>query len=88
MAKKPDKLAQDVHQAIAAGMSYGKWKAMQGHTEPTEKQSKGNETICLNCGKVIVNKDKFKRKYCDAYCGIEYRYKKAKGQLKEGTNNG
>jgi hypothetical protein len=35
--KKPDKLAQEVSMAIAAGMSYGKWKAMQGCTEPTEK---------------------------------------------------
>ena len=87
MVKKPDKLAQDVHQAIAADMSYGKWKAMQGHTEPIENPF-DNKMICRNCGKVIVSKDNYKRKYCDAYCGIEYRYKKAKGQLKEGTNNG
>lgn len=74
--KKPDKLAQEVSMAIAAHMSYGKWKAMQGCTEPTEKPLRDNETICLNCGKVIVNKDNFRRKYCDAICGIQYRYKK------------
>ena len=26
---EPDKLAQDAAAALAAGMSYGKWKAMQ-----------------------------------------------------------
>ena len=29
MKKKPDKLSQEVSMALAAGMSYGKWKAKQ-----------------------------------------------------------
>ena len=39
MAKKkaPDKLAQEVSQALAAGMSYGKWKATQPVVAPPPK---------------------------------------------------
>lgn len=68
--KKADKLAQDASKAIAAGMSYGKWKAMQ---QPVKAESGLPEgwKICPQCGK------KFKagknKKFCEAYfCNMAY----------------
>ena len=74
MAKKePDKLAQEVHQALAAGMSYGKWKAMQ---EPVKIEPKnlpiGIETkTCAYCGAEFYSEDPRKK-----YCGIRCRQKR------------
>jgi hypothetical protein len=63
--KKVDKLAQDASKAIAAGMSYGKWKAMQQPVK-TENGLPEGWKICPQCGK------KFKagknKKFCEAYC--------------------
>lgn len=70
--KKMDKLSQDVAKAMAAGMSYGKWKAMQDPVviKPKEKH------YCLNCGRELIPKTRNPPKYCDAYCGNAYREKK------------
>lgn len=63
--KKPDKLAQDVSKAIAAGMSYGKWKAMQ---EPVkvEKEIPEGWRVCEYCGKPF--KKKHGKRFCDMDC--------------------
>lgn len=50
--KKPDKLAQDVSKAIVAGMSYGKWKAMQEPMKPKEEIPEGWK-VCPWCGKAF-----------------------------------
>ena len=63
--KKPDKLAQDVSKAIAAGMSYGKWKAMQPLVT-TEKELPEGWKICPQCGKRF--KSSQGKKYCEEYC--------------------
>lgn len=67
-----DKLSSEVAQALAAGMSYGKWKAMQTPVviEPKEEPEK---VKCRNCGAVLEQKDNRSRFYCDAYCGHQYR---------------
>ena len=44
--KEPDRLAQDVSKAIAAGMSYGKWKAMQDTTVVGEKKLPERMVCC------------------------------------------
>ena len=71
--KKPDKLAQDAAKALAAGLSYGKWRAMQQPVQ-VEKESEKDYKTCPNCGK------KFKagrnKKFCDAYCRNQAYYDK------------
>ena len=63
--KKPDKLAQDVSKAIAAGMSYGRWKAMQPPVTEEKELPKGWK-ICPQCGKRFRSSQG--KKYCEAYC--------------------
>ena len=86
MAKKKkemDKLAWENAQALAAGMSYGKWKAMQVPVKPIPKLEEVKKPkLCRHCGKELIGKQKY---YCDAYCGMYYRYKVKVGTMKEGA---
>ena len=72
MAKKnePDKLAQEVSQAIAAGMSYGKWKAMQPRAEIPIKPpvTAFKELTCAFCGSKFVDGCNRRLKYCGDRC--------------------
>ena len=71
MAKKEmDKLSQDVHQALAACMSYGKWKAMQVPVKIEKKPDpfKIQTRICAYCGCEFVSDDNRNRIYCGARC--------------------
>ena len=67
MAKKnkPDKLAQDVSQAIAAGMSYGRWKAMQPIATTASKLPDGWRK-CEYCRKPF--KGVQGKRFCDVTC--------------------
>ena len=83
MAKKkePDKLAQDAAAALAAGMSYGKWKAMQNPVKIEKPKLDEKEIIlCLNCGAQVKQCTNHSRKYCGPYCAREYNRKKKKAQ--------
>ena len=62
---KPDKLADDVSKAIAAGTSYGRWKAMQ---EPVKVETEIPEgwQACPVCGKLF--KTGKGKKFCDIEC--------------------
>ena len=70
-----DNLDKDVAKAKKAGMSYGKWKALQ----PQKKVKKTDFTLdekvelhyCINCGKPIPHWDKRKR-----ICSPECRYER------------
>lgn len=63
-----DKLSREATAALNAGMSYGKWKAMQAPVViPADLTSK---TACEHCGKLFANRDKRHRKYCDDSCRI------------------
>jgi hypothetical protein len=64
--KKPDKLAQDVAAATAAGLSYGQWKAMQPPSNP-HKPPEGFKA-CKRCGKL------FKPRATQVYCNDECQY--------------
>lgn len=66
MAKKPDKLSQDVSKALAANMSYGKWKAMQEPVAVGEKPIPEGWAKCEYCGKLF--KKKRGQRFCDLYC--------------------
>lgn len=89
--KEPlDHLTQDVLAAEAAGMSYGKWKALHPHTgsDPAPEPSTGRRIItCANCGKEIVVLTARVRKYCSEYCRKEYQQQKEKAK-KEAEKNG
>ena len=98
MAKKKkqmDKLAWENAQALAAGMSYGKWKAMQDPVR-IEKKTPEGWTKCKHCGELFEPKKG--KIYCDDYCrymGTRERYKEAnrlshqrrRERLKEGATN-
>ena len=69
MAKnnKPDQLAQEVAQALAASMSYGKWKALQPRAEESTQVIPDGWKACEHCGKPFKAKYGGKR-FCDAEC--------------------
>ena len=62
-------LAMEAMLAREAGMSYGKWKALQTKEvkEVVEKQLDPNMNICPECGKAF-KKRASKQIYCDSYC--------------------
>lgn len=67
MAKKNDALAMDAVKAKKAGMSYGRWKAMQEVVEKPKGIPEG-WLVCQQCGKPFKPKTKRPRKYCELYC--------------------
>ena len=52
------------------GCHYGRWKAMQEPVKITPREEKHH---CLYCGREVVRGEKGFPKYCDAYCGEQYR---------------
>ena len=65
-----DKLSMEVAQALAANMSYGKWKAMQSRVEvkKTEEERK-NKVYCKQCGNEIVEYKYADRvRFCSRRC--------------------
>lgn len=66
--KEPDKLSRDAAAAKAAGMSYGKWKAMQTPVKMVEKGIPEGWRICAYCGKAFKPKSKRPQLYCEVYC--------------------
>lgn len=70
MARKrePDNLAKDAARALAAGMSYGKWKPLNPHTmEEKIVVPAQNTKPCEICGK-LMKKGGVRRKYCCEEC--------------------
>ena len=67
---EPDKLAQDAAAARAAGMTYGKWKAMQVPVviEPKKPKEYFIKRICAECNVEFVTFDNRIRKYCGDKC--------------------
>ena len=71
MAKQyPDNLSRDADMALAANMSYGKWKAMQEPVKITPKKNliKIQTDICAYCGCEFTSNDNRNRKYCGDRC--------------------
>ena len=70
--REMDNLAKDAAAALAANMSYGKWKAMQGEPVKTEKSIPEGWCICKRCGKPFKPRKYNGRKiYCDVNCQRE-----------------
>ena len=72
MAKKRemDNLAKDAAAALAAHMSYGKWKAMQDNPVAVKKKDETPENwkVCPHCGKSFKPREKTRQIYCELYC--------------------
>ena len=81
MAKKMDQLTLDCIAAQKAGMTYGKWKALQPRVEvviPQEPELPEDESevnkeppkrLCRACGKVITTL--YRKNYCSDKCQYE-----------------
>lgn len=65
-AKEPDQLAQDAASAKAAGLSYGKWKAMQGVTIKKSTDLPEGWKRCEWCNTPF--KAKKNQRFCGAVC--------------------
>lgn len=85
MKKEPDQLAIDAAAALAAGMSYGKWRAMQKPVEIVKKPDTetGRKYICEQCGKTFIRQDRKFAKYCSDEC----RYKAWNRKKRERLEN-
>lgn len=71
---QPDKLAHEVSQAIAEGLSYGQWKAKQPFV-PYEAKIPDGWKRCERCGKPF--KPMQAQRFCDIHCReLAYRAKK------------
>lgn len=70
MAKKqePDKLEQEVSQAIAAGMTYGRWKALQPPAQTESKPIPDGWLVCEYCGKPFKPRIKTAQRFCEVGC--------------------
>lgn len=67
--KEPDKLAQDAAAALAAGMPYGKWKAMQEPVKIIKKEDLPEGwRKCAWCGTPFRIKSSKKQIYCEIFC--------------------
>lgn len=69
--RKIDKLGRDIKAASDAGMSYGKWKAMQNPVK-IEPPKVGTKFTCECCGKEFVRYDNRQVKYCSWDCHKRY----------------
>ena len=68
-----DRLTMESTAASEAGMSYGRWKAMQSLVPVVKEEPKKEGTwyTCACCGNRFFQTDKFKRKYCGDECRIK-----------------
>lgn len=87
--KEIDRLTQENAAALAAGMSYGKWKARQYVPQAAAKAPTvaGEEKpqyrhVCEYCGKEFFIKSKRQQKYCCYDC----RYEADNKRLREKNN--
>lgn len=80
--KKPDQLALDAAAAKAAGLSYGKWRAMQ----PPKKDDKAileGWCVCQWCGEKFRLKTRRPQKYCNYQCQQQAYYERVNQQKGE-----
>lgn len=78
-----DSLARNAMLARQAGMSYGKWKALQPREEPKEKPLPEGWVKCQWCGNLIKQANRRKKLYCDAICGRQAYYEQHRLELLE-----
>ena len=88
--KQMDKLALENSQALAAGMSYGKWKAMQDPVKIVKKDVVPDGwRVCEWCKKPFKPNKKVQQRFCEIYCREEaYKEKQRKEKLNHSTLGG
>ena len=74
-----DNLARNAMLAKQAGMSYGKWMAMQ-QPVPIKKKELEETKVCPHCGKQFNPRSK-RQKYCDSTCSQRFYYENNKEEL-------
>ena len=74
-----DRLARNAMLARQAGMSYGKWKAMQEPVKVEEKPLPEGWRKCEYCGNPFQKKSG--KRFCDIYCR-QQAYKPRENEIK------
>lgn len=74
--KQPDRLAVESSMAVAAGMSYGKWKDMQDPAKKVPLPIPDGWRACEYCGKPFKRVQA--KRFCDVFCQRK-SYKKRRG---------
>lgn len=101
-SKKPDYLTMCSIAAQEAGMSYGKYMAMQHGYHPPElvdvvgvEAPQGTPKICPNCGKVFYDSTTKRKVYCSFDCQrtlcdrqAAQRYRDRKAAERAAASNG
>lgn len=80
--KEPDRLTQENAMALAAGMSYGKWKALQNPTV-IEKPKEPEYGRCIHCGKAFDRPGSPQRKHCNEDCRLAAKNKRKRERREE-----
>lgn len=71
-----DNLARNAMLAKQAGMSYGRWKAIQPQQKKQEDKIPDGWIQCLNCGKPF--KPTPNQKFCEYHCRYLYKLEKVR----------
>lgn len=74
-----DRLARNAMLARQAGMSYGKWKALQPIVKVVEKPVPEGWRKCEYCGELFQKKQG--KRFCDIYCR-DQAYKPRENEIK------
>ena len=67
--------------AMKAGMSYGKWKALQPAVVPEKKELPEGVRLCPHCGKEFTGRKN--KKFCGPECKVQYTNIKRRKTNKE-----
>ena len=78
-----DNLARNAMLARQAGMSYGKWKAMQQIVPITEKKASKDLKVCPWCGEKFTQPTKRNQIYCNVLCQQQAYYENNKKKYAE-----
>ena len=81
-----DSLTKNAIEAKQAGMSYGKWKAMQPQQEKQDEKIPDGWIKCLHCGKPF--KPTPNQKFCEYYCRYLHNLQEKRKQEKERAKDG
>lgn len=77
-----DNLARDAMLAREAGMTYGRWKAMQKPAKPVKKEIPEGWKECPQCKK-LFKPNRANQIYCDIGCRTKAYAPKARAAMKE-----
>lgn len=84
-----DRLAIESDMALKAGMSYGKWKALNKPVEIVMPERKNvMKRTCEYCGDEYWASDRRARKYCGVDCMKKASQKKLRERMRERRANG